>query len=83
MEVLATGATSEFPLFVVRGKMKGQVGRGDEGFGAQAAAVRVQADAPVWTSTIREAAARLAGWTFGGTIRFEHRLLLWRSRGVG
>lgn len=61
MEVLATGAASELPLLVVRSEVKGQVGRGDEGFGAQAAAVRVQADATVGTPPIGEAAAFLAG----------------------
>lgn len=76
MEVLATGATSELPLFVVRGEVKGQVGRGDEGFGAQAAAVRVQADAPVRTATIGGAAASLAGRTLGRAVCFVHRLLL-------
>lgn len=61
VEVLATGATSELPLLVVRGEVKIQVGGGDEGFGAQAAAVRVQAEAAVWTSPVRETAACLAG----------------------
>lgn len=66
MEVLATGGASELPLLVVRGQVKGQVGGGDEGFIAQAAAVRVEADAPVWPSTIGEtAAALLAGRAFG------------------
>lgn len=79
MEVLATCATSELPLLVVRGKVKGQVGRGDEGFGAQAAAVRVQPDASVWTPTVTEAAAHLAGWTFGRTVCFVHTLLFRRG----
>lgn len=76
MEVLATGVTSELPLFVVRGKMKGEMGRGDESLVAQAAAVRIQADAPVRTSTIGGAAASLAGWTLGRAVCFVHRLLL-------
>lgn len=79
MEVLATGAASELPLLVVRGEVEGQVRGGDEGFGAQAAAVRVQADAPVWTPTIREAAARLAGWTFRRTVCLVHMLLVRRG----
>lgn len=65
MEELATGAASEFPLFVVGGEVKVKVGEGYEGFVAQAAAVGVQADVPLWPSTIwRAAAARLAGRTF-------------------
>lgn len=80
MEILATCATSELPLLVVRGEVKGQVRRGDEGFGAKAAAVRIQADAPMWTPTIREAAAHLAGWTFGRAVCFV-RVLLFRRRG--
>ena len=83
MEVLAAGAASELPLLVVRGEVKAQVGGGDEGFGAQAAAVRIQADAPVWTTTIREAAACLAGWTFGRTVCFLRALLFRRGGGVG
>lgn len=79
MEVLATDVTPELPLFVVRGEVEVQVGRGDEGFGAQAAAVRLQADAAVWTSPVGEAAARLAGWTFGGTVCFVHTLLFGRG----
>lgn len=47
MEELATGVTFELPFLIVRSKVKGQVSGRDEGFGAQAAAVRVQADAPV------------------------------------
>lgn len=65
MKVLAAGAAFELPLLAVSGQVKGQVGGGDEGFIAHAAAVRVQTDAPVWPSTIREAAARLTGGTFG------------------
>ena len=61
MEVLATGTASELPFLVVRGEVKGQVSGGDEGLVAQAAAVRVQTDAPVWPPTIGGAAARLAG----------------------
>lgn len=80
VEVLAACATSELPLLVVRGKVKGQVGRGDEGFGAQTAAVRIQADAPMRTPTVRETAARLAGWTFGRAVCFV-RVLLFRRRG--
>lgn len=76
MEEFATGITFEFPLLIVRSKVKGQVSRGDEGFGAQAAAVRVQANAPVWPSPIVGAAACLAGWTFGRTVCF---ILLFRS----
>lgn len=79
MEVLAAGAAPELPLLVVRGQVKGQVGGGDESFGAQAAAVRVQADAAVWTPTILEAAARLAGWTFRGTVCFAHMLRIRRG----
>lgn len=78
MEVLAAGAASELPLLVVRSEVEGQVGGGDKGFGAQAAAVWVQADAPVWTPTILEAAARLAGWTFRRTVCFVD-MLLFRS----
>lgn len=59
VEVLATDVASVLPLLVVRSQVKGQVCGGDEGFGAQAAAVRVQADAAVRASTIWEAAARL------------------------
>lgn len=65
MEELATGVTFEFPLLIVRSKVKVQVGRGDEGFGAQAAAVGVQAGAPVRPPAVVGAAARLAGRTFG------------------
>lgn len=65
MKVLTAGAAFELPLLVVSGEVKGQVGGGDEGFVAHAAAVRVQADTPVWPSTIREAAALLTGGTFG------------------
>lgn len=79
MEVLATGATSELPLLVVRGEVEVQVGGGDEGLGAQAAAVRVQADAAVWTTPVREAAARLAGWTFGRAVCFVNTLLFRRD----
>lgn len=79
MEVLATGAASELPLLVVRGQVEGQVRGGDEGFGAQAAAVRVQAEAPVRAPTIGEAAARLAGWTLGRAVRFVRTLLLGRG----
>lgn len=79
MEVFATGATSVLSLLVVRGEVKGQVGGGDERFGAQAAAVRVQAHAPVWPSTVGEAAARLAGWTFGLTVCLVHMLLFRRG----
>lgn len=70
VEVLATRAASELPLFVVRGEVKGQVSRGDEGFVAHAAAVRVQANVPVWTPTIREAAGHLAGRTSARTLCF-------------
>lgn len=68
MEVLATGTASVLPLLVVGGKVEGQVSGGDESFGAQTATVGIQADAAVWTSTIREAAAGLAGWTFRRTV---------------
>ena len=80
MEVLATDATSKLPLLVVRGEVKGQVGIGDEGFGAEAAAVRVQADAPVGPPAIRAAAAATypTGWTFRRTVGFLG-LLLFRS----
>lgn len=77
VEVLATGVTPELPLLVVGGQVERQVGGRDEGFGAQAAAVRVQADAAVWASTVWEAAAAsLTGWTPGWTVRILHRLLL-------
>lgn len=81
MEVLATGATSELPFLAVRGEVKGQMGGGDEGFGAQAAAVRVQASASApmrETSAIRETVACLAGWTFGRTGCFVHISRGWR-----
>lgn len=83
MEVLATGITSVFPLLVVGGEVEGQVSRGDESLGAQTATVGIQADAAVWTSTIREAAAGLAGRTFGRTVCFVHMLLYRRGRSVG
>lgn len=79
MEVLATGVTSELPLLVMRGEVKCQVGGRNEGFGAQAAAVRVQADAAVRASTVREAAASFTGWTFGRTVCILHKLLLGRG----
>lgn len=81
MEVLAAGATSEFPLLVVGCQVKGQVGGGDECFGAQAAAVRVQAEVAVWAPPVREAAACLAGCTLGrrggsgGCVRVQ----LWKA----
>lgn len=75
MEELATGVTFELPFLIVRSKVKGQVSGRDEGFGAQAAAVRVQADAPVWPVSILGAAACLAGWAFGRTVCF---ILLFR-----
>lgn len=71
MEVLATGATSELPLLVVRSEMQVQVGGGDEGFVAHGAAVRVQTDAPVGPSSIGEAAACFTGWTLGRRLVFE------------
>lgn len=87
MEVLATGAASELPLLVVRGQVEGQVSGGDEGFGAQAAAVGVQADAAVRTPAVGGDAAaavpRLAGRALGGTVRFVRPLLSGRGRGVG
>lgn len=68
MEVLAAGAAPELPLLVVRGEVEGEVGRGDEGLGTQAAAVGVQPEAAVRPPTIGGAAARLAGWAFGGAL---------------
>lgn len=82
MEVLATGAASEPSLLIVGGEVKRQVGGGDECFGAEAAAVRFQADPPVWPSSIGDATALLAGGTFGWTFCFVHRLLVRRGRSV-
>lgn len=79
LEVLPTGATPEPPL-LMRGEVKGQMCRGDEGFGAQAAAVRVQADASVWTLAIGVAAARR---TSERRVRFGRGLLFRRGGGVG
>lgn len=79
LEVLPTGATPEPPL-LVRGEVKGQMCWGDEGFGAQAAAVRVQADASVPTLTIGLAAARR---TSKGTSCFGRGLRFRTGRWVG
>lgn len=68
MEVLATGAAPELPLLVVRGEVEGEVGRGDEGLGAQAAAVGVEGRSAVGPPAVGGAAARLAGWAFGGFL---------------
>lgn len=73
MEVLATGAAPELPLLVVRGEVEGEVGRGDEGLGAQAAAVGVEGDSAVGPPAVGGAAARLAGWAFGGAVRLLFR----------
>lgn len=74
VEELATGVASELPLLVVRGQVKGQVGGGDEGFGAQAAAVRVQAGAAVRAALMRPAAPRPAARAFGGAGCFVRTL---------
>lgn len=57
LEVLPAGATPEPPL-LVSGEVKGQVGRGDEGFCAKGAAVRLQADTSVRTLTVSAPHAR-------------------------
>lgn len=76
MEVLATGAAFIFPLLVVGGEVKVQVGRGDESFVAVAAAVRLQTHPSVWPPAIGGAAARLAGSAFEGTVSFVHVIAL-------
>lgn len=76
VEVLATGAALELPLFAVGGEVKGQVGGRDEGFAAQPAAVRVQARVPVRPPAIGEAGAHLARRTPG-------RFLAGRGRRAG
>lgn len=66
LEQLATDVAPKLLLLTMRGQVKVQVGGGDEGFGAEGAAVRFQV--LVGPPTIRGAAACLTGWTSGRAI---------------
>lgn len=70
MEVLAADVAPVLSLLTMRGKVKGQMGRGYEGFGAHRAAVRVRADAPVWSPAISGNKTGLTGWAFGRALCF-------------